>query len=98
MSRTLLVIAVGSLLTPATAAHAAAPANPLEARVTIDYRAAPAAAVIETLAAAAGLKVEIAAGKPRPGPITLTRVKPGTAPKAVCANAPCPLRCHGRLE
>jgi hypothetical protein len=98
MSRTLLVIAVGSLLTPATAAHAAAPANPLEARVTIDYRAAPAAAVIETLAAAAGLKVEIAAGNLRPVTITLTSVKLGTALNAVCDNALCSWHFDGSLK
>jgi len=61
----------------------------LEARVTIDYRSAPAADVIRTLATAAGLTVEIGAGTLRPVTITLTSVKLGTALNALCDNALC---------
>jgi hypothetical protein len=70
-------------------AQAVAAAAPLESRVTIDYRAAPAADVIRTLASAAGLEVEIAPGPLRAVTITLTNVKLRTALDAVCDNALC---------
>jgi hypothetical protein len=89
MNNTVLIMVVGSLWAASTGAHAAAQVDPLEARVTIDYRAAPAADVIRTLAAAAGLSVEIGAGTLRPVTITLTGVKLGTALNALCDNALC---------
>jgi hypothetical protein len=89
MSNTVLMILVGSVWVASTGAHAAAPTDPLEARVTIDYRSAPAADVIRTLAAAAGLAVEIGVGTLRPVTITLTNVKLGTALNALCDNALC---------
>src|SRR2546428_6418255 len=98
MNRTRLVIVAGSLLAASMTARAGVPADPLEARVTIDYRAAPAADVIRTLAAAAGLKVEIGAGQLRPVTITLTSVKLGTALNAVCDNALCSWHFDGSLK
>jgi hypothetical protein len=89
MSHTVLMTVVASVLAISTDAHAAAQADPLEARVTIDYRSAAAADVIRTLAAAAGLTVEIGAGTLRPVTITLTSVKLGTALNALCDNALC---------
>ncbi len=64
-------------------------ADSLQSRVSIEYRDTPAADVIKTLAAAAGLTVEIGAGQLRPVTITLTNVKLGTALTAVCENASC---------
>jgi hypothetical protein len=64
-------------------------ADPLQSRVSIDYRDAPAADVIRALAAADGLTVDIGAGQLRPVTITLTNVKLGTALTAVCENASC---------
>ena len=76
---------------------AAQTADPLQSRVTIDYQEAPAATVISTLAAAAGLKVELGSGNLRPVTITLTNVKLGTALNAVCENASCVWRLQGTL-
>jgi hypothetical protein len=89
MNRTVLMILLGSLLMGSTGAHAAVQADPMESRVTIDYRSASAADVIRTLAAAAGLTVEIGVGTLRPVTITLTNVKLGTALNAICENALC---------
>ncbi len=80
------------------AAQTAPPADPLQSRVTIDYREAPAARVIGALATAAGLKVEIGSGTLRPVTITLTNVKLGTALNAVCENASCVWRLQGTLS
>jgi type II secretory pathway component GspD/PulD (secretin) len=98
MNRTRLVIVVGSLFAASMTAHAGVPADPLEARVTIDYRAASAADVIRTLAAAAGLKVEIGAGQMRPVTITLTNVRLGNALNALCDNALCSWILSGSLK
>ena len=92
MNRTAQMILLGSLWAASTGAHAAAQTDPLESRVTIDYRSAPAADVIRTLAAAAGLTVEIGVGTLRPVTITLTNVKLGTALNAICENALCSWR------
>jgi type II secretory pathway component GspD/PulD (secretin) len=89
MYRFVLVILAITLAPVRPDAQAAAPAGPLDSRVTIDYRAAPAADVIRTLASAAGLQVEIAPGTLRPVTITLTNVKLRTALDAVCDNALC---------
>jgi hypothetical protein len=80
------------------AAQTASPADPLQTRVTIDYRERPAANVIGDLARAAGLKVEIGSGTLRPVTITLTNVKLGTALNAVCENASCVWRLQGTLS
>lgn len=80
------------------AAQTASPADPLQSRVTIDYRESPAANVIGDLAAAAGLKVEIGSGTLHPVTITLTNVKLGTALNAVCENASCVWRLQGTLS
>ena len=75
-----------------------APGDPLAARVTISFREAAAADVLRSLAAGAGVKVEIAAGTLRPVTITLTNVKLVTALNAVCDNALCTWRFSGSLE
>jgi hypothetical protein len=71
--------------------------DPLQARVTIDYQEAPAAVVLEALATAAGLKVQIGGGNLRPVTITLTNVTLGTALNAVCENASCVWRLQGTV-
>jgi hypothetical protein len=63
--------------------------NPLDARVTLDYRAAAALDVLRGLAAASGLSTEIGPIDLRPVTITLTNVRLGTALNAVCENAAC---------
>ena len=98
MSRAVFAILVGILTIAPMRAQIAAPADPLDARVTVDYHAAPAATVIGTLAAAAGLIAEIGAGNLRPVTITLTNVRLGTALNAVCENASCSWRLQGSLS
>jgi hypothetical protein len=88
MIRLLVLMVVGSLFT-APGPQAASVSNPLDARVTIDYRDTPAADVLGALAAAAGVPLKISAGALRPVTITLTNVKLGTALSAVCENASC---------
>jgi hypothetical protein len=89
---------VTALLGVPLAAQTPSPADPLQSRVTIDYRETPAAKVIGAVAAAAGLKVEIASGTLRPVTITLTNVKLGTALNAICENASCVWRLQGTLS
>src|SRR5439155_18780423 len=89
MRRIAIVMILGSLWTPAVSARAAAQADPSNVRVTIDYRAAPAADVLAALAAAAGVPLELGAGAMRPVTITLTNVRLRTAIDAVCDNALC---------
>ena len=98
MRRLLILLCVGALGMFALAVRGAAAADPLEARVTISFSSAPAADVIERLAAAAGMKAEIAAGSMRPVTITLTNVKLVTALNAVCDNALCTWRLAGSLR
>jgi hypothetical protein len=81
-----VVLAIGCIVSWVVVAEAA---DSLQSRVSIDYRDAPAADVIRTLAAADGLTVDIGAGQLRPVTITLTNVKLGTALTAVCENASC---------
>jgi len=97
MSRLACAI-ITALLGVPLAAQTASPADPLQSRVTIDYRESPATNVIRDLAAAAGLKVEIGIGTLRPVTITLTNVKLGTALNAVCENASCDWRLQGTLS
>ena len=98
MRRLLIVLCLGTIGVFPLAVHDAAAADSLEARVTISFSNAPAADVIERLAAAAGLKAEIAAGTMRPVTITLTNVKLVTALNAVCENALCTWRRAGSLK
>jgi hypothetical protein len=98
MKRMAIVMILGSLWTPAASAHAAAEADPSNVRVTIDYRAAPAADVIAALAAAAGVPLELGAGAMRPVTITLTNVRLRTALDAVCDNALCSWILMGTLR
>lgn len=95
MSRVVMLMLAGSLLT-APAAQSAGQ-DPLDVRVTIDFRNAAAADVIGALARAAGLRLEVGAGDMRPVTITLTNVKLGTALNAVCENASCVWRLQGTL-
>ena len=92
------LVMISTLGAAALAGQAAAPRDPLQARVTIDYREAPAADVIRAVAMAAGLTVEIGAGKLRPVTITLTNVRLGTALSALCDNAFCTWRLEGALK
>jgi len=94
----LVLIVISTLGAAAMAGQPAAAGDPLQARVTIDYREAPAADVIRALAGAAGLTVEIGAGKLRPVTITLTNVRLGTALSALCDNALCSWRLDGSLK
>ena len=101
MKRIAIVMILGSLWPAAraqAAAQAAAQADPANVRVTIDYRAAPAATVIAALAAAAGVPLELGAGAMRPVTITLTNVRLRTAIDAVCDNALCSWRLQGTLK
>ena len=72
--------------------------DPLQSRVSIDYRDAPAEDVITALAGATGLTVDIGPGALRPVTITLTNVRLGTALNAVCENASCVWRLDGALK
>jgi hypothetical protein len=94
----LALIVISTLGAAAMGGQTAAAGDPLQSRVTIDYREAPAADVIRTLATAVGLKVEIGAGKMRPVTITLTNVRLGTALNALCDNALCSWRLEWRPE
>ena len=89
---------ITALLGLPLAAQTGSPADPLQSRVTIDYRESPAANVIGDLAAAAGLKVQIGSGTMRPVTVTLTNVTLGTALNAVCENASCVWRLQGTLS
>ena len=89
---------ISALLGVPLAAQTASPADPLQSRVTIDYRESPAANVIGDLATAAGLKVQIGSGTLRPVTVTLTNVTLGTALNAVCENASCVWRLQGMLS
>lgn len=95
MKRIALVL---TLVGGAWSAAAAQPADPLQARVSIDYHDASAAEVITALAGAAGLTVDIGAGALRPVTITLTNVRLSTALNAVCENASCRWRLEGALK
>jgi len=88
MSRLVMLLIVAGSLVAAPIVHAAAQ-DPLDVRVTIDYRNAQAAEVIGALGRAAGFDVEVAPGDLRPVTITLTNVRLGTALNAVCENASC---------
>ena len=86
-----IIVALGVIATSAQSSALAA-GDPLQTRVTISFRDASAADVITTLAAGAGVTVDIAAGPLRPVTITLTNVKLSTALDAVCDNALCSWR------
>jgi len=86
-----IIVALGAILSSVQLSALAA-GDPLQARVTISFRDAPAADVIRSLAAGAGVRVEIAAGSLRPVTVTLTNVRLGTALDAVCDNALCSWR------
>ena len=89
MKRIAIAMILETLWPAARPAIAAPQADPASVRVTIDYRAAPAADVVAALAAAAGVPLELGAGVMRPVTITLTNVRLRTAIDAVCDNALC---------
>jgi hypothetical protein len=94
----LAFVLIMALINVPLAAQPARSADPLQSRVTIDFRDVPAAHVIGSLAAAAGLKVEMGSGALRSVTITLTNVKLETALNAVCENASCMWRLQGTLN
>jgi hypothetical protein len=81
------LLALTGFLAATPAAYAAQ--DPLDARVTMDYRNAAAAEVLTAIARGAGFEVEIAPGDLRPVTITVTNVRLATALAAVCENASC---------
>lgn len=87
MRRLVMLMVAGGLLTAMV--QPASGQDPLAVRVTIDYRSAPAPEVLDALAQAAGLSLEIDPGNLTPVTITLTNAKLGTALSAVCENASC---------
>lgn len=95
MKRFALVLTLVGAMWLVVAAQAA---DPLQSRVSIDYRDAPAVEVITALATAAGLTADISPGALRPVTITLTNVRLGTALNAVCENASCLWRLEGALR
>src|SRR5258707_1959298 len=95
-SRVLAAVMTGAIAV-SMSVHSAA-ADPLHARVSIAFVEAKAADVLNTLASAAGLKVEIGAGAMHAVTITLTNVRLGTALNAVCDNALCTWRFDGALR
>lgn len=95
MKRVVLVL---TLVTGMWSVVAAQPTDPLQARVSIDYRDAPAVEVITALASAVGLAADINPGALRPVTITLTNVRLGTALNAVCESASCLWRLEGALR
>jgi hypothetical protein len=82
-------IAILTIVTCGWAVPLRAAGGPLDARVTIDYRNAPGAAVIMALGQSAGLNVQVAPGTLRPVTITLTAVRLSNALNALCDNALC---------
>ena len=87
MNRLVVLMLAGTLMT--TPVTLAAAQDPLDQRVTIDYRNAAATEVLGALARAAGLAIDVSAGEMRPVTITLTNVRLGNALNAVCDNASC---------
>ena len=78
---------VGFLLAAPIVCRAAQ--DPLDVRVTMDYRNAAAADVLGALARGAGFEMDLAPGDLGPVTITVTNVRLGTALNAVCENASC---------
>ena len=95
MKRLALALTLVGAMWPAVDAQTT---DPLQSRVSIDYRDAPAEEVITALAGAAGLTADISPGALRPVTITLTNVRLGTALNAVCDNASCQWRLEGALR
>jgi type II secretory pathway component GspD/PulD (secretin) len=71
--------------------------GPLDARVTIDFRNAAAADVINLLVQGAGLSAQIGPGTMRPVNLTVTNVKLVNVMNALCDNALCQWRLDGRV-
>jgi len=94
--RLITLTLTGSLLIASSTQ--AAGQDPLEMRVSIDYRNAAAADVIGALARVAGLPLDVAPGDLRPVTITLTNARLETALNAVCENASCTWRLQGGLK
>src|SRR5438093_1682051 len=88
----IIAIVVSAAWTSALAAE-----GPLDARITIDYRNAAAADVINALARGAGLSAQIGPGHLRPVTIAVTNVKLVNVLNALCDNALCLWRLDGRV-
>ena len=71
------------------------PANPLEVRVTINYRNRPALEVLQVLTQAAGLTSDVASGTLLPVSIAMTNVRLETALSALCESASCQWSLNG---
>ena len=78
----IIAIVVSAAWTSALAAE-----GPLDARITIDYRNAATADVINSLARGAGLTAQIGPGSLRPVTLTVTNVKLVNVMNALCDNA-----------
>ena len=87
----IIAIVVSAAWTSALAAE-----GPLDARITIDYRNAAAADVINSLARGAGLTAQISPGSLRPVTLTVTNVKLVNVMNALCDNALCLWQLSGR--
>lgn len=72
-----------------------APANPLEVRITINYRNRPALEVLQVLTQSAGLTSDVASGTLLPVTIALTNVRLETALSALCESASCQWSLNG---
>src|SRR4051794_29100619 len=71
------------------------PVNPLEVRVTINYRNRPALEVLQVLTQAAGLRSDVANGTLLPVTIAMTNVRLETALSALCESASCQWSLNG---
>ena len=81
-------VAIASILCGSAAAIAQTK-SPLEVRVSIDHKNARAADVLQSLASAAGLKLDVIDQSMQPVTVTLTNARVRTALDAVCENAGC---------
>jgi hypothetical protein len=68
---------------------------PLDMRVSVQYVNSKAAGVLEVLAKAAGLTVEVSSSNLGPVTLTLTNVRLRTALDAICDTAACAWRLDG---
>lgn len=89
------MIGLSSILHGVTGQPAPGTDEPLDVRVTIDFRNTPARDVLRTLTTAAGLTLNIAEGTLLPVTVSLTNVRLETALTGVCENASCQWSLNG---